>query len=346
MLRGHVGLGDLDFDRKFLPSVTRDGRIVQRWSRVGLPRVPERFENAVVFMFGQHPERDDALIGPGGTGVIIETPSSTLSGEYHTYVVSNKHVIDQTPWVRVNTCDGGTRILECISEDWISDGQEDLAILDITDEISYETDYCSWINHGNFLTARHVLAHHIGIGDQVFMLGLFSDHDGSSRNSPVARFGNIAAMPNPLIPVITGPDDCYKRPAFLNDMRSRQGFSGSPVWIWRGQEQDLTEYDGGGLRFNRTTGGIYNSAPPFLCFAGIHRGQFPEKTSVLMSKDENLVRQGTEFTIASAMTIVIPAWEISRLLNNPQLCAQRTARDSINERIERAAKRVVFRTEE
>ena len=343
MLRGHVGLGDLDFDRKFLRVVTRNGRVVQRWSRIGLPRVPERFESAVVFMFGQHPERDDVLVGPGGTGVLIMRPSSTLMGENHIYVVSNKHVIDQTPWVRINTNDAGTRLIERISEDWTSDGQEDLAILDVTDEINDETDFYSWVWHDDLLTTQHVWGHRIGIGDQVFMLGLFADHDGSSRNLPVARFGSIAAMPNPLIPVATGPDDLYKRPAFLNDMRSRQGFSGSPVWVWRSQEGDLSDYNA----YGTSHGGMAaHFARPFLCFAGIHREQFPERTRVLLSKDENLVRRGTELTIANAMTIVIPAWEISRLMDNPQLCNQRDVRDSRTERIDRAAKRMLFKAEE
>jgi hypothetical protein len=346
MLRHQLGLGDLEFDREMRPFAAEGGRIVQRWTRVGLPRVPERFENAVVFMFGQHPESDDLVAGPGGTGVIIETPSATLPGQYHKYIVSNKHVIDETPWVRLNTCDGSTRMLEFISEDWVSDGKEDLAVIDVTECLNLETDHYSCIEHREFLSSSRVIGNHVGIGDQVFMLGLYSDHDGSTRNLPVARFGNIAAMPHPLVPVITGPGDPYKRPAFLNDMRSRQGFSGSPVWVWRGQEVDLSDYDAGGRKFNRLGGSIYNRTPPFLCFAGIHRGQFPEKTHVLISKDERLIRNGTEFTIASAMTIVIPAWEISHLLDHPQLCAERDARDKMDDRIRRSENAVTLRSDE
>ena len=342
MVRHQLGLGDRQFDRAMLPSTAEGGRIVQQWTRLGLPRIPERFENAVVFMFGQHPKHDNNLIGPGGTGVIIEFPSATLQGEYHTYVVSNRHVVDQTPWVRLNTCDGKTRLLEIISEEWISDGKEDLAIVDVTDHISLDKDFYSTVEYRHFINADRVIGNHIGIGDQVFMLGLYSDHDGTSRNLPVARFGNIAAMPHHLVPVITGPSDLYKRPAFLNDMRSRQGFSGSPVWVWRGEEVDLADYDAGGRKFNKLGGSIYNKTPPFLCFAGIHRGQFPEETRVLLSKDESLVKTGTEMLIASSMTIVIPAWEISHLLNNPQLRDERAARDGLEERIRRSEARVTF----
>ncbi len=346
MLRCQLGLGDLEFDREMRPFAIEGGKIVQRWTRVGLPRVPERFENAVVFLFGRHPARDDLIVGPGGTGVIVETPSATLQGQYHKYIVSNRHVIEETPWVRLNTCDGSTRMLEFISENWVSDGKEDLAIVDVTGHLSLDTDHYSWIEHREFVNSTRIIGNHIGIGDQVFMLGLYSDHDGSNRNLPVARFGNIAAMPDALVPVITGPNDPYKRPAFLNDMRSRQGFSGSPVWVWRGQEVDLSEYDAGGRKFNRLGGSIFNRTPPFLCFAGIHRGQFPEKTHVIMSKDESLIRRSTEFTIASAMTIVIPAWEISNLLDHPALRAQRDARDKLDERIRCSEIAVTLRTDE
>ena len=39
----------------------------------------------------------------------------------------------------------------------------------------------------------------MGVGDEVFMLGRFISHSGIQKNQPLARFGNIALMPDERI---------------------------------------------------------------------------------------------------------------------------------------------------
>ena len=57
------------------------------------------------------------------------------------------------------------------------------------------------------------------------MVGRFIAHDGKEENQPLARFGNIAMMPRES--VLDGREMLVE--AYLVEIRSLPGFSGSPV---------------------------------------------------------------------------------------------------------------------
>jgi hypothetical protein len=60
------------------------------------------------------------------------------------------------------------------------------------------------------------------------VIGLFSSHVGQRRNLPIVRSGNLASMPvEPLIDADTG----YEFNAYLAEVRSIGGLSGSPVFV-------------------------------------------------------------------------------------------------------------------
>ena len=65
----------------------------------------------------------------------------------------------------------------------------------------------------------------IGIGDEAIAIGRFINHDGNQRNQPSVRFGAIAQMPKDKIRTDTGEQD-----AFLVEIKSISGYSGSPVF--------------------------------------------------------------------------------------------------------------------
>lgn len=66
----------------------------------------------------------------------------------------------------------------------------------------------------------------IGIGDEVCITGLFYKYYGSKRNMPIVRTGNIAMMPLEPIKTEYGPAEAY-----LVELRSISGLSGSPVFV-------------------------------------------------------------------------------------------------------------------
>jgi hypothetical protein len=71
----------------------------------------------------------------------------------------------------------------------------------------------------------------LGIGDEVFVAGLFRNAKGVSRNIPIIRIGNVAMMPREkiLFPKQGQPDRLIY--ADLLESRSIGGLSGSPVFI-------------------------------------------------------------------------------------------------------------------
>jgi hypothetical protein len=94
----------------------------------------------------------------------------------------------------------------------------------------------------------------IGVGDDVLMLGRFTCHSGRQQNQPLARFGNIAMMPGERVKDGRG----LEVDAFLVEMRSIPGFSGSPVFVVIGAGSYRGEYGGGAkmMPFNSETIGL------------------------------------------------------------------------------------------
>jgi hypothetical protein len=150
----------------------------------------------------------------------------------------------------------------------------------------------------------------LGVGDNIFMLGRFVDHDGGAINRPAARFGNISVMPAP----IEQPNK-VRADAFCLDMHSRTGFSGSPVFVYRTIGDDLDEAAGNNGR---------PSMQSFLKFLGIHFGQFPEFLDVIDGSSKRIKVRG-----ASGMTCVLPAWNIREVLNLPKLRDRRDREEQL-----------------
>jgi hypothetical protein len=66
----------------------------------------------------------------------------------------------------------------------------------------------------------------LGLGDEVFIVGLFRSHYGLQRNVPIIRVGNLAMMVGEPVLTEYGYIDAY-----LVEARSISGLSGSPVFI-------------------------------------------------------------------------------------------------------------------
>jgi hypothetical protein len=84
----------------------------------------------------------------------------------------------------------------------------------------------------------------LGIGDEVFIAGLFKKAQGTTKNIPVVRIGNVAMMPTEKIPFPTDDRPQQVLHAYLLESRSIGGLSGSPVFI-----RETIEFDTGKVRF-------------------------------------------------------------------------------------------------
>lgn len=84
----------------------------------------------------------------------------------------------------------------------------------------------------------------LGVGDEVFVAGLFKKAQGTTKNLPIVRIGNVAMMPSEKIPFATERRPEQSLYAYLLESRSIGGLSGSPVFI-----RETVELDTGQMRF-------------------------------------------------------------------------------------------------
>jgi hypothetical protein len=266
--------------------------------------------------FFLYPTTEDARLGRGygGTGFLVAIPYQNNASMGHIYGVTNAHVAlgaSRSGVLRFNTLNGGTDIFETQEEEWHSiPGLYDIAVLPINflrpgvhrvEPIIISPSY-----PGSFyLGDEDIEAHDVNAGDDVFMVGRFIDNDGSVTNQPSLRFGNISILSanvhHPL---------GYTGRSVILDMRSRGGYSGSPVFIYRTH----------GSIFAREQSIV--SGGHFMKLLGIHWWQYPERWEM---REQSVVSP-------SGMTAIHPTSAIWDVLNLPELSEKRAALEAAIDR--------------
>lgn len=132
-------------------------------------------------------------------------------------------------------------------------------------------------------------------------------------------------------------DNGTEQPAHLVDMRSRGGFSGSPVFIYRVPTSDLSRPSQHKLRDENPTGYMIGGTQTtrrnwFVGLLGIHCGQFWEPMEVrkggpATERRGDPILEGDRLFVQGGMTIVAPAWRISDLLNSEAFETMRSERE-------------------
>lgn len=153
-----------------------------------------------------------------------------------------------------------------------------------------------------FATQEIIAKHKIGVGDEVFITGLFRHHHGQRRNIPIIRVGNLAAMNEEKI--IT--KDFGEIEAYLIEARSIGGLSGSPVFLNLGfvrQMDGQTKFSNGAMIF----------------FLGLIHGHFDQSSMISDSVPDKLDRVNT------GIAIVVPSHKVLEVLNHPDFVAQEEA---------------------
>jgi len=190
-----------------------------------MPRIADQVVDAVIYLYPSRKDAEEAKLG-GGTGFLVSVESAVNKNRFYIYAVTNKHVIDKGGLVvRINRHDGSTEIIEFDYYDWERHPESDVAIAQIgqMDE-SIIKFHC--ICSDKLITKEIAKRLDVGLGDDVYMVGRFASHAGKTTNMPSVRSGIISALPNPNEKVHTEIGDLE---AFLVEMRSISGFSGSPV---------------------------------------------------------------------------------------------------------------------
>src|SRR5262249_38173469 len=230
------------------------------------------------------------------------------------YVVTNAHLIEgNCTIVRLNRQDGSIDILPLTYDDWrLHEAGDDIAAAPVNLTAEHRHN---WIFTSEFVTPKTLRDFNIGPGDEVFMVGRFSEHQGVDRNAPVVRFGNISMVePAPIDQGERG----RRQESFLVEMRSQSGFSGSPVIVYFGTTGVRQQVPVGGLSLASL---VINKG----WLVGIDWGHLPRKSSVFDADGTQ-----TEYSVreSSAMACVVPAWKLLELLEGDDLVRRRQRGES------------------
>ncbi len=323
-----VSFADLEFRRVDVRDRSTQGTPFIRSVPVGMPRIPDKLLDNVFYLYKYE---DDARIGEGygGTGFIVSIRSE-IYPQYGgcCYAVTNWHVAcrDGYSIIRLNTKNGGSDIFPFEPHEWTFDPRYDIAVCELS--LDFEKHKLSLIGDDQFITDERIKRYNIGLGDDVFMIGRFIDHDGGQTNRPTARFGSISLMPSPVI-----QPNHAKANSYCVDLHSRSGYSGSPVFAYRTISGDL-ELSAKVFRSGQPVHPVNALGAPFMGFLGIHWGQFPEMWRIEHDRAVSgegeagvLITEGQYVKGVSGMTCVLPASCILEVLNMPKLRDDRQRAD-------------------
>lgn len=307
-----------------------------------MPRIQDVFTSCAVYIYKS---LEDAQNGEsyGGSGFLTHVTLKENPDWANVYVVTNAHVVRRAknPVIRLNRKDGGTECIPTNSENWFQHPYgDDVSVLPF--DIEFENLKFWSIDPKYFLTSETVFDEDIGIGDDTVMVGRFISHEGRQQNNPAVRFGNIAMMADEKIEV----DGGLPQEAFLVEMRSLPGYSGSPVFVY----SIHAENDASKRRFGRKKGewpegqnpnkssdgrttvtvleipNLDYRLPkgPYLLgidFCHLHRKAYVRETGGKEMSEGWYVNENT------GMAGVIPAWKIRETLDREELVAMREEGD-------------------
>ena len=266
--------------------------------------VPDEVRKCVVFVCSKRGEK----MRLDGTAFFVGISAEGIQDANFFYLVTAAHVIngirakssDQIVYLRMNFKDSGAQFVETRIDDWVVHDEADAAALvfrppvDVVDYKVYPLDRAA--------TEEVIAKEGIGVGDEVFVTGLFASHYGRENNLPIVRIGNIALMPEEKVETRFGAIDAY-----LIESRSIGGLSGSPVFVHLGG----TRLVGGSTRIG--TSGFY--------LLGVMHGHWDLPTAKKDTIDDDLQRESVNMGIA----IVVPASKIVELIDYPAFVERRDA---------------------
>lgn len=256
-----------------------------------MPRLGNTILTSVVFLYPsrEHAERHERC---GGTGLIVgkSMEGTNLNA---TYLVTCKHVaLGSSPVARINCRSGGKPdVFDLLDLDYVEHPSGvDLAVHPLMGHINTDKHAFTFTPIERFVTPELMAKHDIGIGDEVFMVGRFFNMQGAGENAPAARFGNFSHDLDLLS--IRGLQ--HKQECFAVEMRSRTGFSGSPVYVW-GAEHTALVRDVSDPALKK-----------FIYLLGINIGYIVDPEA--SDGEDNTWLNG-----------VLPAWRVAELLDTPKI---------------------------
>jgi hypothetical protein len=282
--------------------------------------IGDEYRKCVVFLFVDvpDPETGQPKRTPAGTAFLAGIPAeaidpsvdtSTTPSPFYRYLVTARHVIALSRrygslFARIHLANGPAFFMEVPPEAWHEHPVTEVAVALL--RLSGAPIDHVLIAIEQFAIDSKVVDYRIATGDEVFFVGLFSEHPGVARNQPILRFGNISLMPDEKLLVNLG-DSTARIRAYLVEARSWGGHSGSPAFVYFPPD-----------RFGNSIS-VGMTLPIFLL--GLVQGHYDIESDVKFIGDVGEGRVSMNAGIAA----VVPAQEIHDLLMSEEVVDERQA---------------------
>lgn len=265
-------------------------------------RVPDEILKSVFYLCIKQTRSGLEQFHYGGTGFWVSIKSQTHDDILYSYLITAKHNVEKAQqhgsdlYLRLNRKGGGAQHLK-VKAPWIFPEKDgvDLAIIEWAAPEEFDVKS---IGSESFTTDLSFEEESIGIGDELFIVGLFTQRYGSRENQPIVRSGVIAAMPTePLQDSNTG----FKYDAYLAEVRSLGGLSGSPVFV--------------GFPHYYRPSNIKRSHKKYFYLLGVIRGHWDlKKRQVDLDFADDELGQ-----VNMGIATVTPVQELDTMLNSEEL---------------------------
>jgi hypothetical protein len=184
-------------------------------------RLPDDIKTSVCFLFVK---KGNAQLY-GGTAFFVVHEETPII--YTGFMVTARHCVESAYqdygnlYARINVKSGLPRVVELPLKDWKRSDRADVALLPFVPD---PDDAISFLPTQSFMIGGQIVKENIGIGDEVFLTGLFTKRYGTQKNIPIVRSGIISAMPEE--PIQDSPNSVPYN-AYLIEVRSIGGLSGN-----------------------------------------------------------------------------------------------------------------------
>lgn len=229
-----------------------------------------------------------------GTAFFLDKPVEGQENALHVWAITARHVIDKIretgvaeSYLRLNNNNGQTEWVAVPLNEWHThptDKSIDVAVLKF--QLLESSDH-KVIPYSMCGTDDKLKEKAVGLGDEVFVTGLFIHHHGSKKNIPIVRVGNVACLSEER--VVT--EQFGEIDAYLIEARSIGGLSGSPVFV--------------NLGHTRTIGGTtYMGAGGQILLLGLIHGHYDVKAEDIDMIEDTSKNQHD--SINTGIAIVVP----------------------------------------
>lgn len=211
--------------------------------RCGRVRIPVQFLDTVSFVCVK---TADGQYRYGGTGFFVAIDDEINPSVYSwMYLVTARHCVARAEqhgglFARLNTLQGASHFLKLDSHwSFPTNDASDLAIIPVGIRDPTRVKPRA-ITADLFATDQVIAKRDIGIGDDLVIVGLFTERVGQQRNRPIVRSAMLSALADePMIDSATG----LEYSAYIAEARSIGGLSGSPVFVALGPNRVTYETD-------------------------------------------------------------------------------------------------------